>query len=769
MNKDLRPRLNVLEGKKHSLLFQGLIFIAIQLILAYFLKQAFWKPGSFVYTFGGDGAFIYYNMIFHTFFGQGLELTNMNYPKFESILMTDAQASLAYLFSKIQSWSSGFFTPDKVIGWMHRFHYIMIGLAAVYAFKALEIFKVNRILSIPASILIVLMSPMMIRLTAGHFGLAYPFVFTFIFFFLFQYYKEQKTKVINVMIFISVIFFFGLNNFYIGMINLATVLLVSLFVLIDKKYRNRGYKLTALSVALVLILYIAIKLTDPGMDRVEIQWGYYSNSVDISSFLYPPTGLLNNLLSQFGNIKTYGGETWVNLGFIPILILLLTATIMIFKKGKDLVLNEEHTLIKSFIGTAIVLLLYASAIFYRIPFLKENFFHQISLFTMFKASARFAWPIYFMVGFSSVILLSRLMKKTVRRPQLGIAIIATLLFIWSYEVHLFLNEKVFVQMHGNPYNENTKAEILEDLKDHHIDIESYQAMYSVPVMEGWNDKFQIVPHFNSEYNAILLSLSTGIPMINGMLSRIGVTDAAEALQLSAHPLIDRKKISALDPDQMIVLLHGKGAEKLTDGERFLLRQGTIILDKPSYQLLELYPRDLNHSYLKDSISNAYSHLNSGYLSSDSIFYIGESFDDEAADVKFAGEGSQEIDQRQMIIESQVPSALSGTYEASIYVHLDDRMYGMPHFEISAIDADGQLLFSQRFHSMTSKDYTDAWIRASCIFTLPPYTEKITFEVVECNQTFYIDEFLLRSVVSDVVKKNAETNEFLFNNYKWIIN
>ena len=107
-----KGKLNFQDREKFYtiLLDQILIFVIAQLLLFFYLGSAFLFPQRYIYTFGGDGAFIYFNMIFHTLYGNGWTLNNMNYPVFESIFMTDAQAGLSILFNWINQLLPGILT-----------------------------------------------------------------------------------------------------------------------------------------------------------------------------------------------------------------------------------------------------------------------------------------------------------------------------------------------------------------------------------------------------------------------------------------------------------------------------------------------------------------------------------------------------------------------------------------------------------------------------------------------------------------------------------
>ena len=60
------------------------------------------------------------------------------------------------------------------------------------------------------------------------------FVFALTFYYIIKFYLAQKISVRDFILFSAVILFFGLNNFYIGMINLTFVLLFSIYMAIER-------------------------------------------------------------------------------------------------------------------------------------------------------------------------------------------------------------------------------------------------------------------------------------------------------------------------------------------------------------------------------------------------------------------------------------------------------------------------------------------------------------------------------------------------------
>jgi hypothetical protein len=456
---------------------------------------------------------------------------------------------------------------------------------------------------------------------------------------------------------------------------------------------------------------------------------------------------------MIADIKTFAIESWINLGFVSISITISGIILLSIKRIKFSTTAHRQL----FLGLSIVcfvMLLYASAIFYRIPFLKEHFFHKIGLLTMFKASARFAWPLFIATGVFAAYSLQEIVKLL--PPHVRKITLIVLLIVSTYEVHLYLGRDVFTQMYGNPYSQETKDRFLQIIEDDSIDLADYQALYSVPVMEGWNDKFQIVPHFQSEYNSILFSMSTGLPMINGMLSRIGVTDASKSIQLSGHPLIKKEKLLELDANKDLILVYGKGAKHLTIGERYLLDHSEILSDQKEFQLRSLKLEVLKSDQMREDYQ---SYFDTTSIDSKHV-HVG--FDEIPTKVVLAGEGSKTISSDTILFENSL-NFVSDSVECSIYVKLDNQMYGNPQFFVDLIQKDGTILNTINFNSYQSRDIQLGWIRASSRFEINDEIHQLRISAKEINQTFLIDELCIRPI--DIKSKTVkETGDLLYDNY-----
>ncbi len=714
-------------------------------ILAIFIGEGLWRPNAFVYAFGGDAAIIYYNMIFHSWYGQGLQLHNMNYPLGESILMTDAQASISFILSKFRKAS---FVQNNIVGIVHSFHYLCLGLAAIFAQRALRKKEVTVLLSIIGALLIVFLSPQIFRLRAGHFGLAYPVVFTAG---LYAWASVQKkAKIYPVLLFGAVLLFFGVNNIYLLILAGGWVILIGIVEWYKTKSRS-FLLLSATSFIVVAMVYGLMKGTEVEMDRLDIQWGYYFNRSTFEGLTYPFTSLIGTLGAK---AKT-NIEPVCNLGLANLICLLLVVFSVFRKRFFNRSSQFSFRANAALLWSAFLMWIYASG---SLKFLAE----AIPAATMFKASGRFAWPLYYALSFASIVLISDFLKKGSKkninkskgkRNWSKTGLIGLLILLWAGECFVYLKHQVKFKQYENHYGPIKLESLKKELDSIPHALDDFQAIYSLPVMVAWNDKFRYPSPWNTEYYSTRISMVTALPMLNAKLSRLGVTQASAATQLASHPWIKKEMLHELDLSKPIMLVLGKDHE-LTEGEQWLIDHAEQILSAKAYALYKL---DLK-SILKPSDYSCNT--------TEASFY--RDFDALHKEDPLFGQGCLFIEkskEKHVLLQQEVSSWPKENYEYSVWVHTDHKKYGMPWMEILQFDNNGNQLDRAYFDIASSKDVLKNWRRAGVEMQLSSKASRIEVALDRLNQDFKIDEFMIRALRDTIcIKKEGIVNKISINNY-----
>ena len=141
---------------------RGLAYLAVAVLtacgLAYAIGPVLSSPNGHLYSFGGDALVLYYNAVYHVWYGaEGHVLDAMLYPEGELIYMTDAQGVLTVALQ----WLSRHVVDlrDYIVGVIHAVNIaaVLFAAPATYAVAArLGIHRALALLLVPS---IVLLSP----------------------------------------------------------------------------------------------------------------------------------------------------------------------------------------------------------------------------------------------------------------------------------------------------------------------------------------------------------------------------------------------------------------------------------------------------------------------------------------------------------------------------------------------------------------------------------------------------------------------------------
>ncbi len=728
------------------------------MLLVYFaVGKALFHPDDYVYTFGGDGAFIYYNLIFQTLYGHGWILENMNYPVFESVFMTDAQASFGLLFSFLESIFPGNFITRHPIGSMHLIQYLLIAFGAAISYLLLRNLNVSNWLSVIFGIGLVFLSPQLERFTLGHFGLAFPILFPLALLLFVKITKGTRRYFLHSFFLLCVLLFFGLNNVYCLILCAGLILLATFFSfwLSPNEMKNKSLIIALTSLSVILV-FITLKISAPESDRIEWQWGYFENSIELKSLIYPQTSLLSKL---FHGPPT-NVEARVNIGILNITILSISfLMVVLFRKPFQWISKLNASIILSLFIASLIMLFYASGRALQSDFIQNVLGDKIQILTMFKASGRFAWPFYYCSWICSAVVLNSWLKgfklKSNFKYPLLISVGVLAFAECYYYSYKYLNLK---PQYGSPYKLSVLSSIKNDVQKY-VDLNEIQAIYCLPVMEGWNDKFHIKPNFHTEYNATKLSMATGIPMINAMLSRIGLSDASRAIQFAAHPLFKKDLLELIDLEKNILLIFGESESDLTLGEQYLIDQSTFLKEYKHYSLHLLNPKELMNAQMafQDSIK-------SRLVQTEQHYFLRDFNDQETTNPTLDGSPVYMIANNQSMDLCEVDNFNSDTLVCSLYLKLTNEKYGVPYFYVNQF-ANQQLLNKTRIQIPNSRDIVDNWIRISENIFLDSTTTHLKLEIGDVNQNFYIDNLNIQEKNSSLYIENRQFSKAkYYNNY-----
>lgn len=249
-----------------------------------------------------DGRQIYFNILYHVKYGSGFTLSNQNYPFYECVFMTDAQSMLSYLLQLIQHYL--FPIDNYVVGIINGFIFYSIPLCSIFLFKIFTNLHIRQWIAALFAIALCFLSPQLLRITAGHYGLSYLFYFPMMIYFLFCILDKASIRW-YVYLFI-VVLIMGLNN---GHLSFAGSLLLLTFGILAIFY-SRKHKLVEIvfipltGIACLLCIYLIVQHFETAIDRELIPWGFLYYYAQFESVFLPFSGKVLTYYQSISPVKS---------------------------------------------------------------------------------------------------------------------------------------------------------------------------------------------------------------------------------------------------------------------------------------------------------------------------------------------------------------------------------------------------------------------------------------------------------------------------------
>ncbi|WP_116105190.1 hypothetical protein [Lewinella sp. IMCC34191] len=706
-------------------------------VFTFYYDRYLWEPNSVTPTFGGDGLTIHYNMQYHATYGEGTELTNQYYPYVESIFLTDAQAvvtvalaALRPLVPDIGSYAVG--VSNSLIHWSNV-------LSVLILFLILRHLRLPVAAAILFGILIAMMSPQIARQLGGQYSLGYTFLIPLIIYY--QLVASNRRRYWPASLGVGlVIVLLGLNNPYLFAIGAAFMLVVAAAASIVRLTGHEAYSWNAtrqwvlVTLGSAVVIYAVINYLDHVDDRVMIPHGYFTNVTTWGGLLTSP-GLFTYgpMRDLFPKLSAPGGEQAAYLGLIPILFAVaLPALLFWMLRRGGLFTRLDRRLAVLVLGAAGVLI-YA----FGLPFsyFPDWTYDNLKLVLQFRSPARFTWPAYYTLSIVTAYGLYRLARRIPKRP-LGAALLVVALGVWAVEANQFTYVRLYDHVHHNAFSPHDLAGSRTLAESLALDTATYSSLYLLPSEQGWSDKLFRNGKWRSNYDGYKLSLVTGIPLLNGKLTRISVQQTLASLQLISDPLVDRELLDQLPDDRAILLLTDRN-NPLLAGEEGLRQNGTLLYQNQYIELRSLYPNDIRQR--TDSVQAA---LLEGELARPETYvHVPMETSDDFA---FVGNGSQRATpQWEILAEIPLDTTLrSDTLELSLWNYVDRRYFGGPIFYVNFMNDEDEWISEQRRWINDSPNTQNGWLRADFTFRAPPGTTWLRV-IGEYAFPYYVDELLLR--------------------------
>lgn len=735
-----------------------LVLVITSAVFCIYFQELMLTPCAKSPTFGGDGLTIHYNLQYHAAYGEGAGLVSQYHPYEESVFMTDAHALLAVVFSALRpvfpglaEHSSGI--ANFLIFWSNP-------LAALFLFLAFRRLKVNWPFSLVFGLLIAMMSPQILRQLGGQYTLGFTWMLPYVIWYLVAW-GEGKRYWIKSLVLTLTIYLLGLNNPYMYAVSGAFLLAVSGVAVLLRLVGNRSIEWVRIGHWLAVFalstgaVFLTLSAFDTVEDRVEVPFGFFHNIASWGGLLSSQDVLLYDWLHRvFPGLATPKHEHQLYLGLIPILSALALPALLFLPKLRDKVrLAERPLLLIGLVGGL------AGMIFgFGLPFsyFKYWSYDHLGAVLQFRAPVRFGWPFYYLLGITAGYVIYRLWEQAKnKRLATGLAVLVVL--IWGIEAHQFLHGHVAGHIHGNSFRPIKLDQFRDIAKDAGIDTVEYSSIFLLPTELGWTDKVHHNGTWRSNHDGYSLSLATGLPLLNGKLSRLSLARCLLSLQVTTHPLVRKDILDQIDTSKAILLLAAPD-NNLDPPERRLRELGTSLFKSKDLELLRLDPAILHQEH-RDAIAS---------IATDTMLtqrYHRFAYEYNK-DVAFFGEGSQRVGKNwQDVFKLPVDSLRdSAAYDVSFWVYTDGRRFGGPKFYLKLEDGKGDKVSEQYQWTNTVYETQRGWQRVAFRVDEIPENTTMLKLISNYDHPYYVDEVLIRPVRSSVLVEAPEGS--LYNNY-WV--
>ncbi len=724
------------------------------------------QPNNQVFFSNGDLLVTLYDMIYHVKYDTGGTFNGMNYPEGDYIFMTDANGSFATTMRWIDTYI--FDIDSNLPGILMSIIYLLLGVCGMFIFMILRTSGISNTLSFILAPLITFLSPQMMRI-ACHLSLSFPFVIPMVILWTLRKYRVPKLELLD-FVFALVTFFFFMNNAYIGFIMCMFAGLIGFFLFIKGRkeglYRKASLIIMTTPLIITIVVFILLKINDPYADRLEEQWGFFHYHTKLSSLFYPKYSLAATWHSKYSIADRRSIEWTNNLGLIPMGLILSYLIYSIRSKyNKSLVpLLPRTTMMWCFWWASFCMFLFAAnTSIFPIKNLIESYMGQL---LMFKSSGRFSWPLYFVVAlFAAKVLQEWMNRLELKRKYTSYFLLVPLILFYAYETNYYVENRFKDRDQKNYLTSPEIDEVEQQLDSLGINLENYQAMFVLPLFQGWNEKIRAGVFNRSEMAALQVSSATGIPMINGRLSRNSTSRTLSSVQMSSHPLLKKEAIDRFPNEKPILLVQGRPiTNRLSFGEKNLKSLGREIYNREKYFVFKLDLQDIREehtNWVQKARDYHYEVAHNDSLNTTPLVHY--HYDTTSTDRHLFGSGAHQLHVgKQKVVDFRKEFDTPDTLKFFVWVEITNKKYGMPEFMIT-VKGENKHYYSKNLPSREHKDIYKNWIRAEHIFPVPKGKNWIEV-VAKGNQNFWIDELTIAKEKDVILHDVVPGKMFLYDGY-----
>lgn len=735
-------------------LTQLLVLVVASVVFCVYFRGLMLDPNQRAPTFGGDGLTIHYNLQYHAKHGDGAWLTSQYHPHRESVFMTDAHALIAVAlaelrpyFPNLHQYSAGI--SGGLIFWSNP-------LSVLLLFLIMRRIGVRWWLGMLTALLIGMMSPQILRQLGGQYTLGFTFLLPLTIYYQLSFGKGKGYWPKSVAM-ATVIVLIGLNNPYMFAVaggQLLGAAGVGVLLRVFPKTRLPWAQLIAwglVALASAAVIFTVLARYDEVADRVEVPFGFFKNIASWGGLLTEPGSVIYPAMKGlFPKLKTPFQEDKLYLGIVPILAILVLFVSLFVKRWRKTWTAEATPTLRVLAVGVLPGLIFAFAL----PFawFADWTYAHLGSILQFRAPVRFGWPVYYLAGILAAFALERWWEH--KRDSKLKYLVALPLVLWSTEAHQFLTAHLDDHNHGSalkPEKIDQQQRLAEDLG---IDTTTFSSIYLLPTENGWSDKIHQDGSWRSNHDGYQFSIATGLPLLNGKLSRISLNWVLRSLQIVSHPLIERPLLGEIDNDKAILLLKSN-ENPISDREASVLALADT-LHSDERLLLACLPPERLRTFHREALAAARADTTAGPP------LLRYAYEDNTAHA-YVGSGSRRVKGVWTDLLSFPAGALQAEteYELSAWVWADGSRFGGPKFFLRHLDADGNKLREDAHWINRTYDAQNDWLRTRINFKPEPGAERFLL-VSEYEFSFWLDEVWV--LAADIDARAITSDGTLYNNF-----
>ena len=748
--------------KKKSL---GLVILLSSIIVACLYSDVVLHLNEYLFSTQADGLPNYFSFIYHIkhdanyFVFQG-----MSYPYGETIFMVDCHPLVANVL-KFISQNIVDISP-YTIGIINFFLLGSLVLCSVFMFLILDYHKFPWYTAITGAISIAFLSSNVLLWQYGHWALTYSWFFPISWYLILKYFSSKNKIKYSILILANTLFWFYTHN-YLGLSILVFTFGVHLFSFILNRNKLDYKTIVALTLQVIipiLIVYTVISISDTHSGRIELFFSL-DHRASIYSVFFPNHSYLRPIYALFFDLSPQNDQSWCQIGnyiglstnlIIVATLLFLLFHLIVHRKWqlRELLSNSEVAMLLS----ATALLLYSMAI----PFRYGMDFLLPTIIKQFVAIGRFAWPFYFVIIVTSLLLVRKLFKEKVATAISLVAI--GLLFSEGLSYHLKMRNEI--SKNKNIFHQDARLEkTCPKLKA--LDFSEYQAIIPIPFYHRYLSLNSFASSDKTEGLSMWLSYTTGLPLMSAILSRPSIFESRNIVQIFIPPYYNKPIQNALNNKPFLVIFSKENHLPIEDG---LLSKSHKIFENEAFELYKLPVDSLFSTDNTKYVQEFTAHKNGYTLDKPSGYYVKEeeriyheSFDTLKCEVTYRGNGALFLEKKAFntIFKSQ-PNQFSKGVEYNLsfwyYSYIYDQTFNIIRIDVT--NSEGKILRTNSIDPAVSNVYDGNWAYNEIPFTLDNESDYIVLSSHGAklfSDTTYIDELLIRPTNRNIFKPISSAN------------